>query len=72
MARLAYLDREDLPELERDIFDDLLKQRGSIGNIFRIVAHSPCRTCSCVECCTSAMGCGIGPRSILACENSLL
>ena len=41
MARLPYLDREDLPELERDIFDDLLNQRGSIGNIFRIVAHSP-------------------------------
>ena len=41
MARLPYLDRDDLPELERDIFDDLLKQRGSIGNIFRIVAHSP-------------------------------
>ena len=41
MARLAYLNRDDLPELERDIFDDLLKQRGSIGNIFRIVAHSP-------------------------------
>ena len=41
MARLAYLDREDLPELERHIFDDLLKQRGSIGNIFRIVANSP-------------------------------
>jgi uncharacterized peroxidase-related enzyme len=41
MARLSYLERDDLPELERDIFDDLLKQRGSIGNIFRVVAHSP-------------------------------
>ncbi len=41
MARLSYLERDDLPELERDIFDDLLKQRGAIGNIFRVVAHSP-------------------------------
>ena len=41
MARLSYLERDDLPELERGIFDDLLKQRGSIGNIFRVVAHSP-------------------------------
>lgn len=41
MARLAYLERDQLPELERDIFDDLLKQRGAIGNIFRVVAHSP-------------------------------
>ncbi len=32
MARLSYLERDDLPELERDIFDDLLKQRGAIGN----------------------------------------
>ncbi len=41
MARLSYLERDDLPELERGVFDDLLKQRGSIGNIFRVVAHSP-------------------------------
>ncbi len=41
MARLPYLDRDQLPELERDIFDNLLSQRGAIGNIFRVVAHSP-------------------------------
>ena len=41
MARLPYLDRENLPELERDIFDELTRQRGSVGNIFRVVAHSP-------------------------------
>jgi uncharacterized peroxidase-related enzyme len=41
MARLPYLDRDQLPEMERDIFDNLLAQRGSIGNIFRTVAHSP-------------------------------
>jgi AhpD family alkylhydroperoxidase len=41
MARLPYLDREQLPEPERDIYDQLLAQRGSLGNIFRTVAHSP-------------------------------
>lgn len=41
MARLPYLEREQLPELERDIFDDLIRQRGRIGNIFRVMAHSP-------------------------------
>jgi uncharacterized peroxidase-related enzyme len=41
MARLPYLNREQLPELDRDIFDNLLAQRGGIGNIFRVVAHSP-------------------------------
>src|SRR5215510_9630856 len=41
MARLPYLDRDQLPEPERDLFDNLLAQRGSIGNIFRTVAHSP-------------------------------
>jgi alkylhydroperoxidase family enzyme len=41
MARLPYLDRDQLPEMERDIFDNLLAQRGSVGNIFRTVAHSP-------------------------------
>ena len=41
MARLPYLDRDQLPEPERDIFDSLLSQRGAIGNIFRVVAHSP-------------------------------
>jgi uncharacterized peroxidase-related enzyme len=41
MARLSYLERDDLPEPEQDIFDELLKQRGAIGNIFRVVAHSP-------------------------------
>jgi len=41
MARLPYLDREHLPEPERDIFDDLVRQRGGVGNIFRVMAHSP-------------------------------
>ena len=41
MARLPYLDRDQLPEPERDIFDQLLGQRGQVNNIFRIAAHSP-------------------------------
>jgi 4-carboxymuconolactone decarboxylase len=41
MARLSYLTREQLPESERDLFDDLVRQRGAVGNIFRIAAHSP-------------------------------
>jgi uncharacterized peroxidase-related enzyme len=41
MARLPYLDRDQLPELERDVFDQLLSQRGQVNNIFRIAAHSP-------------------------------
>jgi uncharacterized peroxidase-related enzyme len=41
VARLPYLNREQLPESERDIFDDLIRQRGAVGNIFRVAAHSP-------------------------------
>jgi uncharacterized peroxidase-related enzyme len=41
MARLPYLTREQLPEPERDLFDSLLSQRGSVHNIFRAIAHSP-------------------------------
>jgi len=41
MARLPYLDRDQLPEPDRDIFDGLLAQRGTVNNIFRIAAHSP-------------------------------
>ena len=41
MARFPYLDREQLPELERDIFDQLQTQRGTVNNIFRVAAHSP-------------------------------
>jgi uncharacterized peroxidase-related enzyme len=41
MARLPYITREQLPEPERDIYDMLQQQRGSIGNVFRMAAHSP-------------------------------
>jgi uncharacterized peroxidase-related enzyme len=40
-ARVPYLNREDLPEADRDIFDNLAAERGSVGNIFRALAHTP-------------------------------
>jgi AhpD family alkylhydroperoxidase len=41
MARLPYLDREDLPESERDIFDDMMERFGRIHHLHRAIAHSP-------------------------------
>jgi len=42
MARVPYLNREDLPEADRDIFDNLIAERGRpVGNIFRTLAHTP-------------------------------
>ncbi len=41
MARLPYLDRDELPESERDIFDDMMQRFGRIHNLHRIVAYSP-------------------------------
>jgi AhpD family alkylhydroperoxidase len=42
MARVPYLNREDLPEADREIFDNLLAERGQpVGNIFRTLAHTP-------------------------------
>jgi len=40
-ARVPYLNREDLPEADRDIFDNLSAERGSVGNIFRALANTP-------------------------------
>jgi hypothetical protein len=41
-ARVPYLNREDLPEGDRVIFDNLAAERGgSVGNIFRALAHTP-------------------------------
>ena len=41
MARLPYLNREDLQLEDRDIYDDLTAKRGSVINIFRVLAHAP-------------------------------
>ena len=42
MARLPYLNREDLSEADRDIFDRLVEERKNpVGNIFRMLAHTP-------------------------------
>lgn len=41
-ARVAYMNREDLPEADREIFDNLAAERGGVvGNIFRALAHTP-------------------------------
>lgn len=42
MARVPYLNREDLPEADREIFDRLVEERKTpVGNIFRTLAHTP-------------------------------
>jgi|SRR5690348_4037231 len=42
MARVPYLNREDLPEADREIFDRLVEERHTpVGNIFRTLAHTP-------------------------------
>jgi len=42
MARVPYLNREDLPEKYREIFDRVAEQRGQpVGNIYRTLAHTP-------------------------------
>ena len=42
MARLPYLNREDLPEADREVFDRLVEERKTpVGNIFRMLAHTP-------------------------------
>jgi alkylhydroperoxidase family enzyme len=41
-ARVPYLTREDLAEADRQIFDNLVAERGQpVGNIFRTLAHTP-------------------------------
>jgi alkylhydroperoxidase family enzyme len=41
-ARVPYLSREDLPEADREIFDNLVAERRQpVGNIFRTLAHTP-------------------------------
>jgi alkylhydroperoxidase family enzyme len=41
LARVPYLDREDLRPEDGDIYDDLVARRGSVANLFRVLAHSP-------------------------------
>ena len=41
MPRLPYLNREDLAESDRDIFDRIEKERGQVHNIFRTMAYAP-------------------------------
>jgi alkylhydroperoxidase family enzyme len=42
MARVPYLNREELPEADREIYDNLIAERGQpVGNIFRTLAHTP-------------------------------
>lgn len=41
MARLRYRDRDELPEGYRYLFDNLSRESGRVGNIFRAMAHSP-------------------------------
>jgi alkylhydroperoxidase family enzyme len=41
MARLPYRDREDLPEQYRYLFDNLSRDGGRVGNLFRVLGHSP-------------------------------
>jgi len=42
MARVPYLNRDDLPAADREIFDRLIEERGQpVGNIFRTLANTP-------------------------------
>jgi len=41
MARVPYLDREDLPPEDRDIYDGLVAKRGFVANLFRVLANAP-------------------------------
>ena len=41
MARVPYLDKDDLPEDARWLFERLEAGRGSVGNVFRTLAHHP-------------------------------
>ncbi len=41
MARLPYRNREDLPEQYQYLFDNLARDGGRVGNIFRTLAWSP-------------------------------
>jgi alkylhydroperoxidase family enzyme len=41
MARLPYRERDELPEEYRYLYDNLSRGSGTVGNLFRLLAHSP-------------------------------
>ena len=41
MARFPYVTREQLPESEGSLFDEIEAQFGRVNNIFRMLAHHP-------------------------------
>jgi uncharacterized peroxidase-related enzyme len=41
MARLPYATREQLPESDRTLFEEINAQFGRVNNIFRMLAHHP-------------------------------
>ncbi len=41
MARVPYLSRDDLRPDDRQIFDDLMAERGEVLNLFRALANTP-------------------------------
>jgi 4-carboxymuconolactone decarboxylase len=41
LARVPYLDRDDLPADRQHVFDRIAESRGSVGNVFRALLNSP-------------------------------
>lgn len=41
MPRVPYVNRDDLPEDKQYLFDNLGRESGRVGNIFRTMGHSP-------------------------------
>jgi alkylhydroperoxidase family enzyme len=41
VARLRYRERDELPEEYQYLFDNLSRDSGRVGNLFRVMAHSP-------------------------------
>lgn len=41
MARVRYLEREDLPAEHRQVYDDIARSRGGVQPNFRALLNSP-------------------------------
>ncbi len=41
MRRIRPLERDEVPETIQAIYDDYMKLRGNVPNMFRTLAHSP-------------------------------